>query len=174
MLTINLSEDEVQTVARAEVDPEERMSETEARQKLGDVIVHLEQADCIFQKEVKSHLDQAISIMLDIDAGQGWNNLGYRAIRHLIKAEREPRFRLSGSQFYRRFSAAKVRKGVSQIWSNVDTAPMSQLNELRKLPCEQVGRCFVGNYITSPQPKSYYQTRQKNCGEPSSNSNKRG
>jgi polyhydroxyalkanoate synthesis regulator phasin len=137
MLTIDLTDKQVQTVARAEVASKGRMSETEAREKLDDVIGHLEQADCIFQKEMKLHLDRAIAIMLDIDEGLGWGNLGYRSMRHMIQAELEPRFSLSGSQIYRRFGAAKVRKGVSQIWSDVDTVPDTQLNELRKLPCEQ-------------------------------------
>ncbi len=138
MLTIDLTDKEVQPVEVAEVTPDERrMSGAEARQKLDDVMAHLERADCILQEEVKSHLDQAISIMLDIDQRQGWDDLGYRSVRHMIKAELEPRFSLSSSQFYRKFTAAGVRKGVSQIWSDVDTVPDTQLNELRKLPCEQ-------------------------------------
>ena len=72
MQTIDLRAEQVETVEIASVSPEsKRMSLSEARQKLDDVVAHLEQADCILQKQVKSHLDQAISIMLDIDEGQG-------------------------------------------------------------------------------------------------------
>ena len=68
----------------------------------------------------------------------------------MIQTELEPRFSLSGSQFYRRFSAAKVRKEVSQIWSNVDAVPDAQLNELRKLPSEEWSDAL--SEITSKAP----------------------
>lgn len=71
----------------------------------------------------------------------------------MIQAELEPRFSLSGSQFYRRFSAAKVRLGVSQIWSNVDAVPDSQLNEFRKLPCEQWGDALEEMKSKAPNGK---------------------
>lgn len=137
MLTINLASDQVQVteVAQAAI-PQRKMSVAEARHKLDDAKTRIEQAALIVAKDVWPRLDDAIAILLDIDDLKGWLELGYESMHQLIQREIKSQLNLSVSQIYRKFDAAKVRQGLSQVCENVDI-PESQLRALGKLPSNE-------------------------------------
>lgn len=150
MLTINLASDQVQVTEVEEVVPIGEMSQAEARQKLDTVKSHFEQAEYILRKDVKSHIKQAISILLDIDETHGWKDLGYESMHQMITAEITC---ASVSQIYRKFNATKVRKELSPMCENVDVIPDNHLAELGKLPSNEWGDTLEEITATAPKGK---------------------
>jgi hypothetical protein len=138
MLTIDLTEDQVEAVAIAEVVPEERrMSCVEARQKLDQVISEIVLADEIVESVASQHYQNARSILVDIDRGLGWQELGFKSMRQLINDYLRPRLNRSRSQIYRWFTASNVQKVLAQDYLATDNIPDNQLIELSKLPTHE-------------------------------------
>lgn len=127
------------------------MCVTEARHKLDDAKSQIEQAVYIAQKDVMSRVNQAISILVEIDIRQGWQELGYKSMHRLIKAELRSGLDLSVSQIYRRVRAAKIRQRLEQVWPNVDAVSDEQLEVLSKLPSQDWPEAL--DEITSTAPR---------------------
>ena len=87
MFTIDLTEDQVKVTDVVEIaTSRRRMCVNEARHKLDDAKSQIEQAVYIAEKDVMSRVNQAISILVEIDIRQGWQELGYKSMHRLIKA----------------------------------------------------------------------------------------
>ena len=151
MLTIDLTENQVEVTSVVEVAPAKRMCVTEARHKLDDAKSQIEQAVYIAQKDVMSRVNQGISILVEIDIRQGWQELGYKSMHRLIKSELRSGLDLSVSQIYRRVKAAKIRQRLEQVWPNVDAVSDEQLEVLSKLPSQDWPEAL--DEITSTAPR---------------------
>ncbi len=134
MLTIDLTENQVEVTSVVEAAPDERMCVTEVRHKLDDAKSQIEQAVDIAEKDVFSRVNQAISILIEIDIQDGWRKLGYKSMYQLIKSELKSGLNLSLSQIYRRVQAGKIRPNLEPICPNIDAVSNQQLLKLRKLP----------------------------------------
>ena len=152
MFTIDLTEDQVKVTDVVEIaTSRRRMCVNEARHKLDDAKSQIEQAVYIAEKDVFSRVNQAISILVEIDIRQGWQELGYKSMHRLIKAELRSGLDLSVSQIYRRVRAAKIRQRLEQVWPNVDAVSDEQLEVLSKLPSQDWPEAL--DEITSTAPR---------------------
>lgn len=152
MFTIDLTEDQVKVTDVVEIaTSQRRMCVTEARHKLDDAKSQIEQAVYIAEKDVMSRVNQAISILVEIDIRQGWQELGYKSMHRLIKSELRSGLDLSVSQIYRRVRAAKIRQRLEQVWPNVDAVSDEQLEVLSKLPSQDWPEAL--DEITSTAPR---------------------
>ena len=135
MLTIDLTQEQVKVTNVIEIAPIGRkMSLNEARHQLDDAKLQIEQAVDIAEKDVFSRVNQAISILIEIDIQDGWQKLGYKSMYQLIKSELKSGLNLSLSQIYRRVQAGKIRRWLEPICPNIDAVSNQQLLRLRKLP----------------------------------------
>lgn len=134
MLTIDLTENQVEVTSVVEAAPDEKMCVTEVRHKLDDAKSQIEQAVDIAEKDVFSRVNQAISILVEIDIQDGWRKLGYKSMYQLIKSELKSGLNLSRSQIYRRVQAAKIRRNLEPICPNIDAVSNQQLLRLSQLP----------------------------------------
>lgn len=84
-------------------------------------------------EQIKTHLDSARRILLDLYEREGWRALGYAAWRDCATAE----FGQSAATLYRQLDAAQIERDISQVEKSGTPIPATQLQPLKALPPEQ-------------------------------------